>query len=450
VGFILMNKLASDDRKPSLADDLLIDAEDMPLPAPARGSHAVLLAIGLMLVALNLRPALSSLGPILPEVIRDTGITAVGASILTTAPVLCLGLFGFMAPRIAGRLGTERAILAFLVVLAAGTALRGTLSFPGLLAGSIVAGAAIGIIGVLLPGLVKRDFPDKASLMTGVYTMALCAGAAFAAGSAVPLQQAMGGSWPAALAVWAIPALVAAVVWLPTAPPRRLAGSAGTGAASAVSRVVKVTGLWRDPLAWQVTLYMGLQSAVAYMVFGWIAPMLRDRGLDPVMAGLVVSCSILVQVPAALVSPLLATRRPSQSVAAVLLMVSTLAGLLGLFHASLDSVWIWAVLLGIGQGGNFAVALTIIVLRSRDAHVAAHLSGMAQSVGYTLAAMGPLGVGVLHEWAGGWQAVSTLFICVCCVAAVFGIAAGRDRHVAAVVADRATDGATDRATAQGS
>ncbi|MGF7209048.1 CP family cyanate transporter-like MFS transporter [Skermanella aerolata] len=446
-----MNKLASDDRKPSLADDLLIDAEDAPQPVPARGPHAVLLAVGLMLVALNLRPALSSLGPILPEVIRDTGITAVGASILTTAPVLCLGLFGFMAPRIAGRLGTERAILAFLVVLAAGTALRGTLSFPGLLAGSIVAGAAIGIIGVLLPGLVKRDFPDKASLMTGVYTMALCAGAAFAAGSSVPLQQAMGGSWPAALAVWAIPALVAAAVWLPTAPPRLgTATGGGTGAASAASRVVKVTGLWRDPLAWQVTLYMGLQSAVAYMVFGWIAPMLRDRGLDPVMAGLVVSCSILVQVPAALVSPLLATRRPSQSVAAVLLMVSTLVGLLGLFHAPLGSVWIWAVLLGIGQGGNFAVALTIIVLRSRDAHVAAHLSGMAQSVGYTLAAMGPLGVGVLHEWAGGWQAVSTLFICVCCVAAVFGIAAGRDRHVAAVVADRATDGATNRATAQGS
>jgi CP family cyanate transporter-like MFS transporter len=442
VGFIQMNKLASDDRKPSLADDLLIDAEDAPQPAPARGRHGVLLAIGLMLVALNLRPALSSLGPILPEVIRDTGITAVGASILTTAPVLCLGLFGFMAPRIAGRLGTERAILAFLIVLAAGTALRGTLSFPGLLAGSIVAGAAIGIIGVLLPGLVKRDFPDKASLMTGVYTMALCAGAAFAAGSSVPLQQAMGGSWPAALAVWAIPALVAAAVWLPTAPPRRGTAGGGTGAASAVARVVKVTGLWRDPLAWQVTLYMGLQSAVAYMVFGWIAPMLRDRGLDPVMAGLVVSCSILIQVPAALVSPLLATRRPSQSVAAVLLMVSTLAGLLGLFHAPLGSVWIWAVLLGIGQGGNFAVALTIIVLRSRDAHVAAHLSGMAQSVGYTLAAMGPLGVGVLHEWAGGWQAVSTLFICICCVAAVFGIAAGRDRHVGAVVADRAADSAT--------
>ena len=139
-----MIKFAADDRKLSLADDLLIDAEDTspPVPVPPRGMSSLLLAIGLMLVALNLRPALSSVGPILPDVIRDTGITAVGASILTTAPVLCLGLFGFLAPKIAGRMGTERAILAFLFVLAAGTALRGVLSFPGLLAGSIIASLA--------------------------------------------------------------------------------------------------------------------------------------------------------------------------------------------------------------------------------------------------------------------------------------------------------------------
>jgi len=178
---------------------------------------------------------------------------------------------------------------------------------------------------------------------------------------------------------------------------------------------------------------MGLQSGVAYMVFGWLAPLLRDRGLDPVAAGLVVSCSILVQVPSALVAPLLATRRPSQSVAAALLMLVTIVGLLGLFHAPLGTVWLWSVLLGIGQGGNFALALTIIVLRSRDAHVASHLSGMAQSVGYTLAAAGPLGVGVLHQWSGGWETVSILFVTICLVASLFGMAAGRDRHVGAVV-----------------
>lgn len=416
-----MNRVAAEDRKPTLADDLLIDREDTSASETKLPRRALLVGAALVLVALNLRPALSSLGPILPEVIRDTGVSAFGASILTTAPVLCLGLAGFLAPRLARRLGTERAIALFLLVLAAGTALRGLGAFPGLLAGSIVAGLGIGVIGVLLPGLVKRDFPTHASLMTGVYTMALCAGAAGAAGSTVPLQAAFDGSWAAALAAWALPAVVAALVWFP------LADRSGRG--SARPPTLPVLGLWRDPLAWQVTFYMGLQSAVAYMVFGWLAPILRDRGLDPVMAGLVVSCSIMVQIPAALAAPLLAARRPSQSLAAVVLMGSTLAGILGFFHAPLGSVWVWAVLLGIGQGGNFALALTIIVLRSKDSHVAAYLSGMAQSVGYTLAACGPLGVGLLHDWAGGWQAVGLLFVGVCLVAALFGIAAGRDRHV---------------------
>ena len=179
---------------------------------------------------------------------------------------------------------------------------------------------------------------------------------------------------------------------------------------------------------------MGLQSAVAYMVFGWAAPILRDRGLDPVWPVWWYPAQSWFRSRPPWFLPMLATRRPSQSIAAVLLMVFTIVGLLGLFHAPLGSVWVWAVLLGIGQGGNFAVALTIIVLRSRDAHVAAHLSGMAQSVGYTLAAMGPLGVGVLHEWSGGWQAVSVLFVSVCFACSSVRHGSGRNRHVGAVVA----------------
>ncbi|EWY39017.1 MFS transporter [Skermanella stibiiresistens SB22] len=421
-----MNRLAAEERKPTLADDLLIDAEDSPSATPAAArSHPLLLGAALMLVALNLRPMLASLGPILPEVIRDTGISAAGASILTTAPVLCLGLSGFLAPRLARRFGTERTIVLFLLIMAAGTAARGVFGFPGLLVGSIVAGIGVGIIGVLLPGLVKRDFPGRASLMTGIYTMALCAGASMAAGVTVPLQGLFGGSWPAALAFWAVPAVMAALVWLPLSGKGRREGP--------VTQVRRVTGLWRDPLAWQVTLYMGLQSSVAYMLFGWLAPLLRDRGLDPVMAGLVVSSSVIIQIPAALLAPLLATRRASQSFAAVFLMGCTIVGLLGIFHAPLETVWLWTVPLGIGQGGNFALALTLIVLRSADSHVAAYLSGMAQSVGYTLAAAGPLAVGLLHDWSGDWQAVGVLFIAICLVASVAGAAAGRDRHVGAVV-----------------
>jgi MFS transporter, CP family, cyanate transporter len=392
---------------------------------PAKPRRPLWPAIVLTLVALNLRPALSSLAPVLPEVMRVAGVSVGAASILVSAPVLCLGLFGFPAPRIARRFGTERTILGMLLILAGGIVLRGVPSFPSLLAGTVIAGAAIGIIGVLLPGLVKRDFPQATGLMTGVYTMALCTGAAGAAAATVPLQHVLGAGPLAALAFWAVPAVVAAVAWASLLLPRRHAGRA-------VRAVYDVGGLWRDPLAWQVTFYMGLQSSLAYIVFGWLAPMLRDRGVDPVLAGFLVSGSVLVQAGAGLTAPILAARRRNQSAAAAAMMGLTLTGLLGCLYAPLGTLWVWTIVLGLGQGGAFAIALMLIVLRSTDAHVAAHLSSMSQSVGYTLASAGPLAVGLLRDWTGGWNAIGWLFIVVCVAAAIFGLAAGRALQVQVV------------------
>jgi MFS transporter, CP family, cyanate transporter len=396
-------------------------------PAGLRRPSPLVAGIVLTLVALNLRPALSSLAPVLPEVMRTAGISVGAASVLTAAPVLCLGLFGFPAPRLAARFGPERTILAMLLMLAAGIALRGSApSFPALFAGTVIAGAAIGVIGVLLPGLVKRDFPDAASLMTGVYTMALCTGAAGAAAATVPLQHALDAGPLAALAFWAAPAVIAAAAWGWLLPRRAARGGA-------VRRsVLKIGGLWRDPLAWQVTFYMGLQSSLAYVVFGWLAPILRDRGVDPVLAGFFVSASVLFQAGAGLTAPILAARRRSQSVWAAAMMGLTLSGLLGCLYAPLGTLWLWVVVLGLGQGGAFAIALVMIVLRSSDAHVAAHLSGMSQSVGYTLASAGPLAVGLLHDWTGSWSPIGWLFVAVCGTAALFGLAAGRALQVRSV------------------
>ncbi|PWC31843.1 CynX/NimT family MFS transporter [Azospirillum sp. TSO22-1] len=405
---------------PSLADDLLIDVEDGAIPERPR--HPLLIAAALVLIALNLRPALSSLGPVLAEVVRDTGVSASSASILTTVPVVCLGVFGLAAPGLARRFGSERVILAMLAVLAAGIALRAVPAFAAQVAAALVAGAGIGVVGALLPGLVKRDFPERAALMTGVYTMALCGGAALAAGSIVPLSHALGG-WPPALASWALPALVAAAVWL--------SGLPDAGAHHAHGRW-EVRGLWRDPLAWQVTLFMGLQSSLAYVVFAWLAPILRDRGLDPVTAGFVVSSSILVQLITALTAPIVAGRRRHQGGVVLVVLALTLVGLLGCLYAPIGSVWLWAVLVGLGQGGSFALGLTLIVLRAGDPHVAAALSSMAQSVGYTLASCGPLLVGLLHDRTGGWGLSGVLFTVVVAAAAVFGVLAGRPLHVRVV------------------
>ncbi|MBF8670956.1 CynX/NimT family MFS transporter [Pseudomonas putida] len=403
-------------------EQLLIDAEaddEQVQQQPAQIQRPWLLLLGLVLVALNLRPALSSMAPVLGQVSEGLGLNASQAGLLTTLPVLCLGLFAPLAPVLARRFGSERVILGILATLALGIVVRSSLGATGVFLGSLMAGASIGIVGVLLPGIVKRDFPQHAGTLTGVYTMALCLGAAMAAGATVPLAQHFDGSWALGLGFWMLPALLAMLVWLPQARQ-------GHGLHKVAYRV---RGLWRDPLAWQVTLYMGLQSSLAYIVFGWLPSILIGRGLSPTEAGLVLSGSVIVQLVSSLSAPWLATRGKDQRLAIVLVMLITLAGLFGCLYAPLSGLWGWAVVLGLGQGGTFALALTLIVLRSKDAHVAANLSSMAQGVGYTLASMGPFAVGLVHDLTGGWAAVGWIFAVLGGGAILFGLGAGRALHV---------------------
>lgn len=406
-------------------NELLIDAEaddEQVQQQPVVLRRPWLLLLGLVLVALNLRPALSSMAPVLGQVSEGLGLNASAAGLLTTLPVLCLGLFAPLAPILARRFGSERVILGILLTLALGILLRSALGATGVFVGSLIAGASIGIIGVLLPGIVKRDFPAHAGTLTGVYTMALCLGAAMAAGSTVPLSQYFGDSWAMGLGFWLLPALLAMLVWAPQARQ-------GHGAHQVAYRV---RGLWRDRLAWQVTLYMGLQSSLAYIVFGWLPSILIGRGLSPTQAGLVLSGSVLVQLISSLSAPWLATRGKDQRLAIVVVMLVTLGGLFGCLYAPISGLWGWAVLLGLGQGGTFALALTLIVLRSKDSHVAANLSSMAQGVGYTLASMGPFAVGLVHDLTGGWAAVGWIFAVLGLGAIVFGLGAGRALHVQVV------------------
>lgn len=416
--------------KSPLADETLLPRAIDPLidceadDEQVQHSHPVLkrpwlLLLGLVLVALNLRPALSSMSPVLGAVSESLGLSAATAGLLTTLPVLCLGLFAPLAPILARRFGSERVVLGILLTLAVGLVVRSSFGTVGLFAGSLMAGASIGIIGVLLPGIVKRDFAKQAGAMTGVYTMALCFGAAIAAGATVPLSHYFDNSWAIGLSFWIIPALIAAVVWLPQARQ-------GHGAHHVAYRV---RGLLRDPLAWQVTVYMGLQSSLAYIVFGWLPSVLIGRGLTPTAAGLLLSGSIMVQLISALSAPWLATRGKDQRLGILVVMALTLGGLFGCLYAPLDGLWGWAILLGLGQGGTFSLGLTLIVLRSRDSHVAANLSSMAQGIGYTLASMGPFAVGIVHDLTGGWDAIGWIFGVIGLGAAVAGLGAGRARYV---------------------
>ena len=412
--------------KPHEADDLLIDAEaddaQPPLPQP-QVLRPWLLLFSLVMVALNLRPALSSIAPLLSEVSASLGLSAAKAGLLTTLPVLCLGLFAPLAPLLARRFGSERVVLGILLTLVCGITLRSMLGVFGLFAGSIMAGASIGIIGVLLPGIVKRDFAGRAGPMTGVYTMALSLGAAVAAGATVPLSHAFGSdghsSWTLGLGFWIVPAILAAVFWWPQTRARH----------GHQQVAYRVRGLLRDPLARQVTLYMGLQSSLSYIVFGWLPSILIGRGLSATEAGLLLSGSILFQLISSLTAPWLATRGKDQRLAILIAMLTTLAGLYGCLYAPTSQLWVWGVILGLGQGGTFSLALTLIVLRSRDSHVASNLSGMAQGIGYTLASLGPFAVGVVHDWTGTWNSVGWIFAVIGVAAILAGMGAGRARYV---------------------
>ena len=376
-----------------------------------------LLVVGLVLVGINLRPALSSLSPVLKQVVAGTGLSGATAGLLTTLPVLCLGVFAPAAAVLARRFGAERAVGGLLIALAAGIALRSAGGIIPLFIGTVVAGACIGVTGILLPGIVKRDFGRQADLMTGVYTMALCFGAAVAAGATAPLSAWLAG-WQPALAFWALPALLAFIGWWP-----HMRHAHGKHSAARIERV----SLWRRPIAWQVTLYMGLQSSLAYCVFGWLPVILQDRGLSALQSGMVVAVSILVQLITALGGPFIARLGRDQRPAVLLMMLMCWAGLLGCLYAPLSTLWWWAVLLGLGQGGNFSVALSLIVLRSADARVAVSLSAMTQGIGYTLAAAGPYLMGVLHDLTGTWAAMGWLFSAIALAAVVAGTLAGRNR-----------------------
>lgn len=380
--------------------------------------HLVVTLAGVMLVALNLRPALTSVSPVLRRIGDSLSLSSFGQGVLTTLPVLFLGLAAPLAPWAARRLGMERAVLAAVALLAMALILRPYGGVAGLFVGTAVAGGCIGVMGVLLPGIVKRDFPDSTSLLTGVYTAVLCIGASLAAGVTEPLRIAFDG-WRPALAFWLLPAVIAVGLWWLQLDGKHFPRQQAT----------PKKPLYRDALAWQVTFYMGLQSSLAYTVFGWLPTILQDRGMEPVTAGLALSVSIMIQIITAIAAPWAASRMRDQRLMVILAMMLTLTGLAGCIYAPMDGVWLWIVVLGLGQGGTFSMALTLLAVRARDADTAARLSGMAQGVGYTLAASGPLLVGILHDLYQSWRVAGVFLGVIGLGAMIAGLGAGRRRYV---------------------
>src|SRR3954447_2041898 len=356
----------------------------------------VALVAAIVAVALNQRPAVVAVAPVLRDLRADTGLSAALAGLLTTLPVLCFGAFAPVAPRLGRRIGLETAVALSLVLLAAGIALRLLSPVALLYAGSTLAGAAIALANVLLPAYVKREFRRPGAVM-GLYSASLNIGAALGAAATVPLAGALGLDWRAGLGLWLVLALAALALWLPVAGTGRAARpSAGEGAGSGSRSPL------RQPLARQVTAFIGLQSVQFYSVAAWLPTLLADSGVPVDEGGLMLGLSNIVGAVGALLAPAQAGRMRTQRPLVAAVIVAFVVGLTGLLAAPDSGTLIWVSFFGVAQGGGFALALTLIVLRSPTPLTAARLGGVAQCLGYLLAAGGPPVLGALHDATDGW------------------------------------------------
>jgi len=390
-------------------------------PSGVTAAGGTLLAVAVILVALNLRPAVTSVAPLLGDMRDELGTSATWAGLLTTMPGLCFAAAGLTAPRLSSRFGLGRVISGALAVLTAGLVLR-TVDGPHVVIGAtLLACAGIALINVLIPVVIKGSFPTRVGLMTGIYTAALQGGGALGSAVTPGLEEPLGG-WRMALAAWAAIAALALLAWLPASRRHR-----GTWAAS-TEPTGQRRSLLRNRLAWTVTLFFGCQAFLAYIVMGWLPQIFIDNGIGKVQAGILVGLVSLIGVPVALVISPLAARSPNQSGWIVGLGVLGFGGAVGLLVAPAAAPWVWSVLIGIGMSA-FSLALTVIALRARNAEDTAQLSGMAQGFGYLFAGLGPFLFGLLHDVSDGWTIPFAMFLVVYVVQVAAGAAAGRSRYV---------------------
>ncbi|RTL69914.1 MAG: MFS transporter [Pseudonocardiaceae bacterium] len=374
-------------------------------------------AAAIVVVALNLRASVVGVGPLLTEIRADQSLSATAGGILTALPVLCFGLLAPIAPRMARRIGIERALLAVLVLLTAGCLVRMVPTVPGLYLGTVMIGTAIASGNVLLPALIKRDYAHRTGLMTAVYSSAISFSGALGAAVTVPLADAAGLGWRLALGAWALWAVLGVLCWLPQL--RRVARPAVPG--------TKVRGVARQALAWQVTAYMGLQSLGFYSASAWFASIFIDRGWSPTAAGALVSVVSVTGLLGGIGAPLLGARYRDQR---RLSLAITLLGAAGIGLVLVPGLEIVAcVLAGVSFGAALGLALIYMGLRSPDAAHAAQLSGMAQCIGYAVAAMGPFAVGALHDLTDGWTVPLIVLLVLYVPQGIAGWLAGRNRQL---------------------
>ena len=389
--------------------------------------YRLAVAVALLLVAVGLRAPIVAASPLLHEIQARLDLSSAEAGLLTTLPVLCFGAFSPLAPLLARRWSMELVIFGSTIVLIAAIALRLVPSTLLLFGGTLLAGIAIAVGNVLLPALIKRDFPKNSGTMTAGYVTALTLGAALPAGLTVPLERAAGLDWRTALAMWGLFPVLALVMWIPQL-------RSGHRVAATAHRV-PLRALLREPVAWYVTAFMGFQSLGFYTTTAWLPTLFVSHGIDARSAGWLLSIANIIGIPAVLLVPIVCVRLRDQTPFVLGTGAIYAIALIGLLIDPAPLALLWMALLGLAQGTTISLAVSFLMLRSPDAAHAAQLSSMSQAVGYTFAALGPLLFGALRDASSGWTfplIALLLFVVVPLVSS--GVAAARPRFVGSAAA----------------
>ncbi len=390
--------------------------------AQGRTARIGVALIGVLLIAVNLRVSFVSVGPVLANISGDLGLSSAAAGFLTGLPLIAFAVFSPVAPRFASRMGLDRALWMSLLFLASGIVLR-SLPVPGFIwAGTALIGLAIAFLNVLVPSLVKRDFPAKVSQVTGSYTATQAAFAAMGAAVVVPVAHTSPAGWRLALGIWVGLAIIAMAVLLPWLRRHR------SGTVTAAKREVSYRSPWAAALGWQVTVFMGLQSIAFYVLMAWLPTIEQSRGVSATTAGIHLSVFLLISVFASLMAGGILHRGSDQRLVSFASGAAMFVTFLGLALAP-DLTLLWVVLGAIGCGSLIVIALSLFSLRTVNYPQAASLSGMAQSVGYGLAAAGPVMFGGLRDVSGDWTLPLLVTAGIMAVLAFMGVLAGRNRVI---------------------
>lgn len=392
----------------------------MTTATPSSGKDRLLLIAGILMIATTLRVTFTGAAPLLDMIRHDYGLTTAQTGLLTTLPLLAFALISPLAAGVARKIGMERSLFVAMLLICLGIGLRSLPSSALLFIGTGVIGCGIALGNVLLPGLIKRDFPGQVAKLTGAYSLTMGAAAALGSAMIVPLALS-GAGWHGALLMLMVFPLLATLLWLPQWRQKHTASLSG-------ARALHNRGIWRSALAWQVTLFLGINSLIYYVIIGWLPAILLSHGYSETEAGSMHGLLQLATAAPGLAVPLLLHKLKDQRGIAGLSALMCAVSLAGFWFVP-DQAVLWTIVYGFGSGATMILGLTFIGLRASSAHQAAALSGMAQSVGYLLAACGPPLMGKIHDTAGDWRIPLIACAVAAVVMAVCGVLAGRDREI---------------------